>query len=291
MPFDPVEFARRPRVTDGACGTELQKRGLTQGACPELWNVENPDAVREVAQAYVEAGSEVILTNSFGGNRFILGNHGAADRVGELMESSAALAREAAAGTEVKVFGSMGPTGKIVMMEEVAEEDIRSAFAEQAAALARGGADALVIETFHELAELRLALEGAISATDLAIICCMTFSSGADARHTIMGDAPADLAALADELGVAVVGANCGVGPENYVGVAAALRAVTDKPIWVKANAGLPVVEDGRTVFPMPADEFASYVPALIESGVNYIGGCCGTNPEFIRAIKAALPG
>ncbi|HUS91747.1 MAG TPA: homocysteine S-methyltransferase family protein [Phycisphaerae bacterium] len=289
MGLDLKEFTRQVRVLDGAWGTQLQARGLSGGACPELWNDQAPEAVEAVARGYVDAGSDVILTNTFGGNRFVLTGLGLADRAGELCEKGARISRRAAAGTDVKVFGSIGPTGKIVMMGEVPEADLLAAFREPAAALERGGVDALVLETFNELDELVLALRAARETTDLPIVCCMTFSSGPDRTNTMMGNSPIDLVAEAEGHGAAGVGANCGVGPENYVAVAELLRGATDLPIWIKANAGLPIVREGKTVFPMSPQEFGSRVPELVEAGANLVGGCCGTGPEFIREIRAAL--
>jgi 5-methyltetrahydrofolate--homocysteine methyltransferase len=276
------------RVSDGAWGTELQGKGLPGGTAPELWNVENPEAVEAVAMSYVEAGSDVILTNTFGGNRFALSPHGAGDRVRELVEAGAAISRKAA-GPNVRVFGSIGPTGKIVMMGETPEEELASAFREAASALARGGADAIVLETFNELAELRIALQGVKGVCDLPVIASMTFASGPERTATMMGNTPADLAAAAEADGADAVGANCGSGPDNYVKVTELLRSATDLPIWVKPNAGIPTIVEGKTVFPMGPQEFAAYAPKLIAAGANFVGGCCGTNPDFIRAILAAV--
>jgi len=281
-------FAQTTRVTDGAWGTELQNLGLDPGVSPELWNTDNPSAVESVAASYVRAGSDVILTNTFGGNRFVLAPQGAGDRAAELSEIGTAISRRAA-GDGVKVFASLGPTGKIVMMGDVPVEDILAAFAEQAAALARGGADAIVLETFNELAEIKLAMQAVRDACDLPVIASMTFASGPDGTRTMMGDSPADLAAAAEAAGVNAVGANCGAGPDNYTVVAAMFRKATALPIWIKANAGLPQVVDGQTVFPMAPEEFASFAPALVEAGANFIGGCCGTTPEHLKALRGAV--
>lgn len=287
MALDLRIFAASLRVTDGAWGTELQNRGLTAGAAPELWNVENPSAVEAVAASYVETGSEVILTNTFGGNRLVLSSHGLGDRAAELSEAGAAISRRAA-GSDVKVFASIGPTGKIVMMDEVPPEEISAAFAEQASALARGGADAIVLETFNELAEIKLAIEAVAGACDLPVVASMTFASGPQSTSTMMGNSPGDLAAAAEATAVDAVGANCGAGPDNYVKVAALLAEATALPIWIKANAGLPQIVDGRTVFPMGPEQFARFVAPLAEAGASFIGGCCGTTPEHLRAVRAA---
>jgi 5-methyltetrahydrofolate--homocysteine methyltransferase len=248
-------------------------------------NVENPSAVESVARSYVEAGADVVLTNTFGANRFVLERHGLGGRVAELAGAAVSVARKATKGTQTKVFGSIGPTGKVVMMGEVQGEQIFAAFEETAAALARGGADALVLETFNELAEAEIALDAAKAACRLPVIVSLTFGFGPEKTGTMMGNKPEDLAKLDAD----AFGANCGVGPEVYVTVAKMLRAATQKPIWIKPNAGLPSVVEGKTAFPMGPEEFGTFVPKLIAAGANFVGGCCGTTPEHIRAVKKAL--
>jgi 5-methyltetrahydrofolate--homocysteine methyltransferase len=282
-------FAGQIRVTDGAYGSALQKKGLSVGGCPELANADNPEAVRNVARSYVEAGSEVIITNSLGANRFMLAPHSAADRAAELAEAAAAIAKEAVEGTDVKVFGSFGPTGKIVMMGQVSEAELSAAFAETSEALARGGSDAIVLETFSELAEAEIAVKAVKESCDLPVVVSMTFGCGPEKTCTMMGNTPAELAAMAEAAGADAVGANCGVGPEPYVRVARMLAEATKLPIWIKPNAGLPIVENGKTVFAMGPHEFASFVPQLIGAGTNFIGGCCGTTPDHIRAVRKAV--
>jgi len=289
MILDIKSFAMKARVSDGAWGTQMQLRGLEPGSAPELWNVDNPSAVEAVAGSYVEAGSDVILTNTFGSNRFVLARHSAAGRAAELTEAGVAISRRAA-GAEAKVFASMGPTGKIVMMEEVPNAEIVAAYEEAARAAEAGGADAIVLETFNELAEMELAVEGVRKGCPLPVVCSMTFDSGPNKAATTMGAHPADLARLAASAGASAVGANCGIGPENYVQIAELLRAATDLPVWIKANAGLPRLgPGGKTFFPMGPEEFARYVPAIISAGANFIGGCCGTTPEHIRLVRAAV--
>jgi 5-methyltetrahydrofolate--homocysteine methyltransferase len=289
MGFELRTFVQKLRVSDGAWGTQLQARGLPAGGAPDLWNAENPDAVEAVARSYVQAGSDVILTNTFGGNRFVLDRHGAGERAAELMEAGVAISRRAA-GEAVRVFASMGPTGKIVMMEEVPNDRIIAAYAEIAAAAERAGADAVVLETFNELAELKLALAGVQEACRLPVVCSMSFAAGSDMTATVMGTQPAELAEAAESGGADAVGANCGVGPGNHVRVAELLRAASDLPIWIKANAGLPqLAPGGKTVFPMGPEEYAAHVPALVGAGANVIGGCCGTTPEHVRLIRAAV--
>jgi 5-methyltetrahydrofolate--homocysteine methyltransferase len=289
MTLDLRAFCSRPRVCDGATGTELHKRGLPPGVPPEKWNVDAPHHVSAVARSYLDAGSEVILTNTLGANRLALDPHGLADRAAELAEAGARAARQAA-GKDALVFASMGPTGKIVMMEDVPRERFAAAFAESAEALAWGGVDAIVLETFNELDELQIALEAARKTT-LPVVACMTFASGPDGTMTLMGNKPEDLARVAKAGGAAAIGANCGAGPENYLKVARQLAQASDLPIWVKPNAGLPMMVKGKTVFPMAPEEFASFAPRLIEAGANVLGGCCGTTPEHIRAVRKVVDG
>jgi methionine synthase I (cobalamin-dependent) len=291
MALDISSFAAEPRVTDGVYGTQLQKMGLVAGGCVELLNAERPDAIEAVARSYVEAGSDVIMTNTLGANRITLAAHGASERAAELAEAAARISRRAAAGKDTRVFGSFGPTGKIVMMGEVSEAELSAGFEEVAAALADGGVEAIVLETFNELAEARIALDAVKRATDLPVIVSMTFSFGPDRTATMMGDTPADLSRMCEEGEAAAVGANCGLGPDRYVEVTRLLREAGSLPVWIKPNAGLPVVRKGRTVFPMTPEEFASHVPKLLDAGADFIGGCCGTDADFIRAIRKAVDG
>jgi len=288
MPLDLKPFATTVRVTDGVYGTPLQA-AISAGGCTELLNVEDPAVVEAAARSYIEAGADVIMTNSLVAHRFGLEAHGLADRAAELAEAAAAISCRAAEGTDVKVFGSFGTTGKIVMMDDVPREQLAAAFAETAEALARGGAEAIVLETFNELAEAEIALKATRKACGLPVIVSLVFAHGPDSVATMMGNLPADLAAMAEAEGAAAVGANCGVGPAEVVPVARMLREATDLPVWIKPNAGLPVVADGRTTFPVGPEEFASFVQPLIEAGANFIGGCCGTTPDHIRAVRQAV--
>lgn len=290
------QFRGKITITDGAWGTQLQAKGLQAGECPDVWNIENPLAVETVARAYIEAGSEIILTNTFRSNRLVLEHWGLADAAQELARRGAEISRKVA-GDSAAVFGSMGPTGKIVMMGQTPPDEIQSSFADQAAALERGGAQAILCETFAELDELLLALRAVRENTKLPVIVSMTFDSGPDKTSTMMGNTPDDLVSAAIDAGAAAVGANCGTGPENYVKLAKMLREAISKRqqdadrllVWIKPNAGIPVLREGKTIFPMGPDEFASYAPKIVSAGADFIGGCCGTGPEHIRAIRNAL--
>jgi methionine synthase I (cobalamin-dependent) len=279
--------AAGPVVADGAWGTQLQERGLPLGACPDRWNLEAPQRVEEVARAYVEAGSQVILTNTFGANRFVLARQGMADRAAEINRAGVAISRRAAAG-RAKVFASIGPSGVMLMMGQVSPEDLRAAFAEQVQACAEAGADGLTLETMADPAEAALAVAAA-RETGLPVVACMTFDSGAKHDRTMMGTTPEQAAAALEAAGADVVGANCGQGVAGFVDICRRLRAACAQPIWIKANAGLPQITDGMTTYTQTAAEFADYAPQLVAAGAAFLGGCCGTSPEFIRLLRAKL--
>ena len=279
--------AKAPVITDGAWGTQLQARRLEVGTCPDAWNLFHPSRVGEVARAYVEAGSQVILTNTFGANRFVLARHGLADRVAEINRSGVEISRQAADG-KARVFASVGPTGVLLLTGDTPPEDVRAALAEQIQALAAAGADAVVLETFSDPAEILLAVEAA-KPTGLPVVACMTFGSGKNHDRTLMGTTPEQAAAKLVEAGADCVGSNCGQGIEGFVAITRRLRAATDRPLWIKPNAGLPEVIGGQTVYGQTAQQFASVVPALVEAGAAMVGGCCGTTPEFIVAMAKTL--
>ena len=273
-----------PLITDGAWGTQLQARGLQPGTIPDTWNLTQPAHVESVASAYVQAGSQVVLTNTFRANAITLGEAGFADQVDAINRAGVELSRKGAAGRAL-VFASIGPTGKMLMMGEVTPEAASAAFLQQARALADAGADALLIETMSEVDEARLAVQAALT-TGLPVIASFAFDTGKNKDRTMMGATPEQVAQELTAAGADVIGANCGVGIERYVPVCQRLRAATDRPIWIKANAGLPAMIEGKVVYQSTPAQFASHVPALLQAGASFIGGCCGTNPEFIRALK-----
>ncbi len=276
-----------PVVTDGAWGTQLQSRGLPVGACPDAWNLTRAEAVEDVARAYVDAGSRVILTNTFGANRFILVRHDLATRVTEINRAGVEISRRAVGG-RAKVFASMGPSGVMLMMGEASEDDLRAGFSEQARAMAEAGADAIVVETMSDPAEARLAVAAA-KMTGLPVIACMTFDSGSKLDRTMMGTTPEQASEQLLQSGADVIGSNCGQGIAGFVEICRRLQAASGRAVWVKANAGLPEMRDGKTHYAQTAEEFAAYVPQLVSAGAGFIGGCCGTSPDFIRAVCGKL--
>ena len=281
-------LAQGPALTDGAWGTQLQARGLAPGDTPDLWNLTHPEKVAEVARAYVAAGSQIILTNTFGGNRFRLTEAGTADRVKEINEVGARISKQAA-GSRALVFASIGPSGKMLLSGDVTPEKLFTAFAEQSAALARGGADALVVETMADLEEAAIAIRAA-KTTGLPVVASMVFDSGKDKDRTMMGTTPEQVAAGLIAAGADVIGSNCGQGIAGFVKICARFKAAANgHPIWIKGNAGLPKMVDGKATYETTPQQFASFIPALIDAGANFIGGCCGTSPEFIREVSLRL--
>lgn len=277
-------------VSDGAWGTFLQLKGMAPGECPELWNITHRQEVLDIARSYIDAGSDMIETNSFGGSRFKLGKYGMADRVTELNKAAAEISREAAGDGRI-VLGSIGPTGKILLLEEVTREELYDAFCEQAKALEAGGADAIVVETMTDLEEAVLAVQAARVNTGLEVICTMTFDKLVTGDYrTMMGISPSEMIQPLVDAGATVIGANCGNGMAGMVSIVEEIRRVNPHiPVLVHANAGMPVYRDGKTHFPESPEETASYVLSLVRAGANIIGGCCGTTPEHIQKIRETV--
>jgi methionine synthase I (cobalamin-dependent) len=282
-------IASGPALSDGAWGTELHKRGLDTGECPDGWKLTRPECVAEVARSYVEAGSRMILTNTFRANRVALAGYGMDASLVAINRAGVRISREAA-GTRAYVIASLGPTGKLLAAGEVDEAVVRTAFQEQAAALAEAGADALLLETMSDLSEAALALAAA-RETGLPVIVSFTFGSGRNKDRTMTGVTPEGAARQMTDEGAAAVGANCGAGIADYLPVCRRMRAATTLPIWIKPNAGLPEMCNGVPVYRTTPDEFASHLPSLAEAGASFIGGCCGTSPEFIRAAAKIMVG
>lgn len=277
-------------VSDGAWGTFLQKKGMKPGECPEQWCIDHFDEVVSIAKSYVDAGSDMVESNSFGGTSFKLKPFGLDSKVKEL-NVAAAKASRAAAGDDKWVIASVGPTGKFLVTEEVTEEELYNCFKDQIMALEEGGADAVCIETMSDTEEAAIACKAAKENTGLEVICTYTFerTSNGDYR-TMMGATPESATEAALAAGADIVGANCGNGIERMIEIVTRIRKVApETPILVHANAGLPQLKDGKDFFPETPQDMANAVGDLVKAGANIIGGCCGTTPEHIKAMKEAL--
>ena len=277
-------------VSDGAWGTFLQKKGLKPGECPELWCIDRPGDVQDIAKNYIDAGADMVETNSFGGSSFKLMHYGLAERAAEINEAAARLSRQAA-GENCWVIASIGPTGKMLVTEEVTEAELYEAFKTQAIAFEKGGADAACIETMSDIGEACQAIKAVKENTKLEVICTFTFEKTAKGDYkTMMGIDPVSAMNAAIEAGADITGANCGNGIERMIEIVKEMRAVNKEiPILVHANAGLPQNVDGGVVFPETPEIMAGLAPKLVAAGANIIGGCCGTTPAHIKAMKEAL--
>jgi 5-methyltetrahydrofolate--homocysteine methyltransferase len=280
-------------ISDGAWGTFLQKKGLKPGECPELWAVERPADVKEIAQAYFEAGADMVESDTFGGTSFKLEHFGLKDRVAEINQAAAKLSAEAAAeaGGTKWVIASVGPTGKMLVMEEVTEEELYNCFKDQVVALAKGGADAICIETMSDIEEAALAVKAVKENTSCEAIATFTFARTVNGDYrTMMGVSPEQAAEAMLEAGADIIGTNCGNGIERMIEIVKVMRkAAPTTPILVHANAGLPKNVNGVDTFPETPEMMAAQVHGLVAAGANIIGGCCGTTPAHIKAMKDAV--
>jgi len=293
MEFSLIELSKKRTVLfDGGLGTELMSRGLPQGAFPESWNIERADVVEEIHRAYFDAGSDVVTTNSFGANRIKLSAHGLESRARELNEAAARIARKAAPAGRY-VAGSIGPTGKLLKPQgKSTEEEFEAAFAEQAAALADGGVDVFLVETQYDLREALAAVRGARHVSSLPVFVTMTFNALPRGYFTLMGDRVSKCCGELERAGALAVGANCGLDSEQMVGLVRVMRQATGLPVIAQANAGKPEFDTGGNIsYSQMLQEYVRFVPDIVRAGAAFVGGCCGTNPSYIRAMAEMLAG
>lgn len=275
-------------VADGATGTYLQSQGLGAGRAPEVWLFEQPDRIRAMHRAYIQAGADLILTCTFGGTRYRLKSEGLSDKVIEVNRRAAELARQAA-GDEVLVVGDMGPTGQLLKpLGATTREEVAEAYAEQAVGLIEGGVDLLLLETMSDLEEAKAAIEGVRRVTDLPLICTFSFDTHG---RTMMGIRPAQ-AAREMAPWVEGIGTNCGRDPAEFPGFIEAMRqAAPGAVLWAKPNAGLPQLVGDQASYTATPTDMAEIALQLMAAGAQVIGGCCGTTPAHVAAMAAALRG
>jgi 5-methyltetrahydrofolate--homocysteine methyltransferase len=280
---------KRVLVSDGAWGTMLQRAGLPVGHCPEEWNESHPEAVRGIAAAYATAGSDLVLTNTFGGSGPKLAKMGQEGRVAELNARGVRLSLEGAPGAVVAA--SIGPTGEFLEpYGDLEEEEMEAVFREQIAACLEGGARAVCIETMSAVEEAACAVRAAKGLdASVDVSATLTFDVVPDGYRTMMGVSPARAVAALTEAGADILGSNCGNGMEQMIPLVRAFRAETEAPLLVHANAGVPELVGGETVFRQTAEAMAAHIDALLDAGADLVGGCCGTTPDHIAAMRAAV--
>ncbi|HNR65488.1 MAG TPA: homocysteine S-methyltransferase family protein [Atribacterota bacterium] len=286
-------LSQKTLVIDGAMGTMLQQYGLKAGEAPEMWNITQPDIVKSIHTSYLEAGADIILTNTFGANGIKLQKLGFRERLLELNEQAVKLARKAADEYRevhqqpIFIAGSIGPSGEILgPCGLVKDEEAYAGYEEQVKVLASSGIDFILLETFYDLNEIGIALKAVKEICDLPVFASMTFD---DSLKTIYGISPEKAVKVLFQEGADGVGANCGSGPETLYKVIAQMRVLTDAPLLVKPNAGIPYIDNNRIIYPATPQEMAEYTEKFIQLRVNIIGGCCGTTPEHIRAIAGKV--
>ena len=276
-------------ISDGATGTYLQSNGLEPGGCPEHLNLTNPELIVKMANDYFNNGADLVITNSFGGNPFMLDKYGLRKELGVINKKAAQHAKSACPAGKF-VLGCVGPTGEFLQpLGPVSEKEMFAGFTEQIQALDEGGADAIIIETMTSLEEILLAVESAKLNTNLVVMATMTFDLGPRGFFTMMGVTPEEAVKEIRKKGADVVGANCGNGIENMVKIAKIMRNVDDGPLVIHSNAGFPKIINGRIVYPETPEYMSEKFKELIEAKINIMGGCCGTTPSHISAIHSVV--
>ena len=272
-------------VADGATGTTLFARGMQRGATSETWVMEQPDEIIQLHKDFIAAGADIILTSTFGGTSIRLRNSTLEGHAVTVNQRAVSLARQAAEGTQTLVAGSLGPVGQLLKPYGPLEtDDVITAYTEQAQAITQAGADLLVIETQFDMNEVKAAIQGIRSVSNLPLVVSLSYDRG---ERTMMGVSPSQAGKELDTLPVDVIGVNCGRSLYENLHNLVELREVTSKPIWFKPNAGLPRVDaQGATVYDTTPDMMGSQVQAWITSGAQIVGGCCGTSPDYLRKIS-----
>jgi 5-methyltetrahydrofolate--homocysteine methyltransferase len=286
--FDLIK--ERVVLLDGGMGTEIIRHGFPQGACPESWNVEKPEVVKKIHQSYFAAGADVVLTNSFGGSKIKLASHGLEKKCYELNHAAAALASEMRPEGKF-IAGSMGPTGKFLKPQgEFSEEEFEEAYAEQAKGLTEGKVDFLLIETQYDLREALCALRAAKKSSPLPVFVTMTFNNYPRGFFTIMGNSVSQCVKELEKNDVPIIGSNCTINSEEMADLIKIMREATSLPLIAQANAGKPSLStEGEVTYSQGLEDYVRFIPLIIKNGANLVGGCCGTNPDYIRRMAQIM--
>mgnify|MGYP006292744381 FL=1 len=282
-----IDFIKEgKRCFDGATGTMLMKMGLEIGGCPEEVDA---DIIKKVHGVYIDAGAQFLTTNTFGGNKPKLNKYDLGGKVSQINRKNARIAVEAAENKEAYVAGDIGPTGEFIQpYGDFTEEQFDEVFSEQAKALADGGCDLIIVETMASTDEAAAAVRAAKKSTDLPVIGSMTFNKAPDGYRTMMGISPEDAVKILEQAGADIIGSNCSLTPAEIEDLVADLRKLTEKPVLIEPNAGHPVLKDGKTVYE-PIPDLETHLKKIVENGADIIGGCCGTDPEYIRRLRKII--
>ncbi|MCX7705843.1 MAG: homocysteine S-methyltransferase family protein [bacterium] len=271
-------------VADGAWGTEIEKIKNPRVQYPEILNISQPEIIEKIALSYIEAGSDIILTNTFGGNRLKLKKYGAEEKIEQINKKGVEISRKVA-GNRL-VFASIGPTGELLKpYGNLTEKEAIDCFSQQVRILTDAEVDGIVIETMSDVGEARCALMGAKTVTDKPVIVCFTFNITSSGYRTLMGNNIYECVEMAKTYGADAVGSNCGSGIETFIDITKEIRKFTQLPVWIKPNAGIPELVSGKTIYPETPEHMVTFIPELIKSGASIIGGCCGTTPLHIKKI------
>ncbi len=271
-------------ISDGAWGTELIKMGFKEG-CPELWNIDHTAEVKKIAMSYIQAGSEIILTNTFGGNFLRLKKYGLENKIIEINRRGVEISKEVSGKS--LVFASLGPTGEFLEpIGEVTEKDMIKNFSGQVKGFIEGNADGIVIETMSDINEAQCAIKAIRELSQMPVIVSMTFSKDKKGFATITGTTPEKFVKIMEKEKIDAIGTNCTLSIEDFIPLVKAIKEFSSLPIWIKPNAGIPHIKDGKVSYPDTPEYMAGYIKDIIKQGAEIIGGCCGTTPEHIKLMS-----
>ncbi len=279
-------------LSDGAMGSLLMERGLKQGECPENLNLTQPKILEEITQLYLDAGSDIIQSNTFGASPMKLSDYGLDDKTEEINRVGVSLAKNVV-GDKAYIYGSCGPSGKILQpFGDGDPDELQRGFERQIKAMVFAEVDVIFIETMTDLNEAKIAIKAAKTvAPEITVVACMTFEDTPKGFFTIMGNSLVDAASELELAGAEVIGSNCGNGLDKMIQIAVELKKTSNLPLIIQSNAGLPINKEGQIIYPETPEIFAQKVPDLIDAGVSIVGGCCGTTPDTIRAMRKTIEG